>query len=106
MIDGFQIKELVLDSPECGIYEGWVDVNDLWNGFQQPYFSFEQACEILDNFHLINSDERMHYDQDRDCFSIDDGYDILEEYSGVEFDGETYYPIGYSLWAWTLLEEH
>lgn len=104
----WQLKKLFINTPDDGLYEGWVDPNDRWNGFQQPYFTYEQAMAVVDNFDQINPDETLEYDEAEDKFVvIDNAYgDILEEYSAVIEGGEVYYPIGYGLWIWVLEEEY
>lgn len=105
-MSNLQLKQLLIGHPDCGTYEGWVNPDDRWNGYQQPYFTFEQACFVMDNFEKINPDESMVYNAELDRFEISDAYEMLEAYSAVSTEVGECYPIGAGLWCWFLVEEN
>lgn len=87
----------------CGndIYQGMHDPAVNWNGFACPYFTYEVACQILEDA----ADFVFHYDKDDDTF-----YTVCEhtadrfDYEAVRFGDTRMYPIGAWYWTWQVTE--
>lgn len=104
----FVSARVFIEDPSNGIYMAHLDPAVRWNGWACPYFDFDEASRMAGEFAGINPDEEMAYDPERDCFFVSyagEGGDVIEEYYGVDADGEVLYPIGNALWIWTLLDE-
>ena len=97
--------QVIIDSPESGTYDCFLNPVDRWNGWCKPYFTYEQALAVQEGFPLINPDEKMAYNYEFDRFEISDDYELLEAYSAINVEGISYYPIGNGLWSWFLAEE-
>lgn len=78
--------------------------DETWNGWDCPYFTFEQAEKVLKNFNelrrIIRQESIAYYESSADAFVFpaDDGES--ESFSSVAENGQNYYPIGAFCWIW------
>lgn len=82
-------------------YEGFTK-GETWNGWDCPYFTFEQAQKILKTYNQLRSiieEAQAFYDSSADAF-IFPSEDDSEIYTGVIEEGEKYYSIGSFVWIW------
>jgi hypothetical protein len=80
-----------------------------WNGWNCPYFTFEQSNKVLE----AHKDAKAYdgnklnafYDTEKDafCFELDAG-DHIEEFYSVEIEGKKLYPKGSGSWIWEEVE--
>lgn len=89
-------KRFQLDGIE-GTVHGY-SVDQSWNGFECPYFTFDQAIALLRRSHL-----RFEYrDAERgDLFLVYTGYGEPDIFEGMEVNGLHVYGIGAFAWAWS-----
>lgn len=76
-----------------------------WNGWDCPYFNFEQAQQILKEYNeiqtIINSDAIAYYDNLADAFVFPtSSTDEPEIYQAIFENNEKYYPVGAFSWIW------
>lgn len=73
-----------------------------WNGWDCPYFTFEQAQKVLKAYNQLRSiigEEQAFYDSSADAF-IFPADEEPEPYASVTEEGEKYYSIGGFVWIW------
>jgi transcriptional regulator with XRE-family HTH domain len=85
-------------------FEGYT-AGEEWNGWAYPYFTFEQAGEILKAFKSLKTFSgkslNAYYDEKTDSFYFEtDSEDEIEEFSVVEIENQKLYPIGAGSWIW------
>jgi|GEM_PF-2327476 len=75
-----------------------------WNGFACPYFSFEQAQHLAEEWSKTGFTAQYDEASDVFIFGVDVGggaaQEETEEYPAVEIEGAKYYPIGAFCWIW------
>lgn len=81
------------------LFDGFT-TGDTWNGWACPYFTFEQAQQLMRAYE--ENRMRAWYDQDFDAFSFKVGNDDSESdtFSVIEVEGRKLYPIGAFCWIW------
>lgn len=74
-----------------------------WNGFAQPYFTFEEAMRLTRWINDLDDETVIAYDKERDVFVEHyDGEDIdFPATSGI--DGERIHGIGAGAWMWDVV---
>lgn len=81
---------------------------DDWNGFACPYFTFDQAQALAEEWRKTGYRARYDADSDSFIFGLDAGGGVeqedTDEFSPVEIDGTKYYPIGAGCWIWSEAE--
>lgn len=97
----------------CGTnltFEGFSN-GETWNGFDCPYFEFEECEKIMNAFNKENEecdvDVKIIYDSTNDCFiEQDENYDE-DEYVTYEAlfietseGSKKVYPLGTCYWMW------
>lgn len=82
------------------IFEGYT-LGEEWNGFACPYFTFEQAQCLMEEWRASGRGAYFDAGLDRFTFEVDtaEGKDS-DNFSAVELDGVKLYPIGASCWIW------
>ena len=77
---------------------------NLWNGFQMPYFTPEQAKKVAEtvNGHGCT----LVYDEAQDAYlyTTEDFPDEPEVFGSFEVNGVKYYAIGAGSWCWDLFD--
>ncbi len=76
-----------------------------WNGWDCPYFTFDQAQKILKHYNdlrrIIGQAYLAYYDSDVDSFvfpiNVDDEPEV---FAAVNENGQKFYPIGTFYWIW------
>lgn len=83
-------------------YDGFTK-GEFWNGWDCPYFTFEQAQKILKTFNqlrqIIGLRNLAYYDSSNDAFVFpaDDEWEIFN----ADFEnGQKFYPVGAYSWIW------
>ena len=91
------------DSLGFDSFEGFTK-GETWNGWDCPYFSFEQANKILKTFNdlrsIIGQSDLAYYDSGADSFVFPINDEDPEIYYADIEDGIKYYPIGAFSWIW------
>ena len=94
----------VLDATGEAGFDGYT-VGQPWNGWACPYFTFEQAQEILIAWHLQGWD--AHFDTGQDAFlffgkpRFETGQsEDFETFTAFEMECRKLYPIGAFSWTW------
>lgn len=79
-------------------YEGY-SANGTWNGWDCPYFSYEQAQKVVYAFnasHRFEGDRvEAQYDAEQDafCFFFESAGES-DDFPAVEIEGQKLYPLG------------
>lgn len=73
-----------------------------WNGWECPYFTFENAMKLKD---LFGKNGFLKYNKKKDVFIFDSKNDDREEFEPVFIDGIKYYAIGAFSWCWNREDE-
>lgn len=82
-------------------HTAYLDDNERWNGWLQPYFTKEECLAM---------NEWLKSDFDGDILEYGEKYDTFttmvygEVFQGVDIDGMHLYPIGNGCWTWELSE--
>lgn len=82
-------------------FDGYT-LDDEWNGWACPYFTFDQASRIVEA-HREHGWE-AHYDATKDefVFSFDhDGISDPDAFPAVSIRGNKLYPVGAFGWVWS-----
>lgn len=83
------------------IFDGFSQ-DESWNGWACPYFTFDQAQQIVKAYQ--ENGIKAWYDEASDAFSfeVDAGGGIKEvdTFASNEVDGKKLYPIGAFCWIW------
>lgn len=88
--------------------DAYVDMNERWNGWALPYFTYDEAVKVLDAcvaMSDISDIDEWHYEADVDCFVYHDlnaDEDVYCDGRPLDVDGEDVvaYPIGTGAWIW------
>ena len=85
-------------------FEGFTK-DEIWNGWACPYFTFDQAQKVLQQYNqlreIIGQKERAFYDEASDTFVFPaDGEDEPETFAAIDEDDRKYYPVGAFCWIW------
>jgi hypothetical protein len=97
-LSGFKNEALGFQS-----FEGYTK-GEIWNGWDCPYFTFEQAQKVLKAYNelrqIIGAISLAYYDSETDAFVFPDSEDEPETYKALNEQGQNYYPIGAFVWIW------
>lgn len=98
-LTNFKIESLGYEN-----FEGFTK-NEDWNGWDCPYFTLEQAQEILKSYNTLRSvieqKETAYYDSTKDAFIFPtDDENESEIFTAIIEKGQKYYPIGAFCWIW------
>lgn len=99
-----RIATFKLESLGYEGFEGFTK-DECWNGWDCPYFTFDQAQEVLKQYNqlcgIIGQKDLAFYDLTDDAFIFPgNGEAESEIFSAVEEDGQKYYPVGAFYWIW------
>ena len=95
----FKIESLGYES-----FDGFTKDED-WNGWDCPYFTFDQAQKVLKQFNLfreiIGQKDFAFYNKDTDAFVFpSNDEDEPEVFAAVSANNQKYYPVGAFCWIW------
>lgn len=94
--------QFTIDDLGTKLFTGY-SKGERWNGFACPYFTFEQAQEIVKAYHA--RDEQARYDAKSDAFVFATMGEQDEReaslFQGLLIEGIKLYPIGAFHWMWT-----
>lgn len=96
-----QITQFRNDVLGFDSFEGYTK-GESWNGWDCPYFTFEQSQKVLQSYNQLRSilgEIQAYYDVGTDAF-IFPAEDEPEIYKAITEEGEKYYPIGGFVWIW------
>lgn len=97
-------RQIKIESLGYEIFSAFTK-GEVWNGWDCPYFIFEQAQKVLKTHNIFRSivgDKKIsYYDLERDAFIFPvTGKDESEIFAAIIENGEKYYPIGTFCWIW------
>lgn len=90
-------KQFTADSFMGKTFSGF-SAGQEWNGWQCPFFTFEEGQRILAAQNTL-SPGSSYYNEAKDAF-IFNFQDEIEEYLGEMINGQKLYPIGNGIWIW------
>lgn len=98
-LTNFKIESLGYET-----FEGFTKDED-WNGWDCPYFTFEQAQKVLKTYNTLRSvigqKGLAYYDSAADGFIFPtNDEDEPEIFAATVENGEKYYPVGAFCWIW------
>lgn len=111
------MEKMIVGIDDQWQHEAYVDLFHTWNGWLEPYFTFEEAQRVLEE--CVDDDgtdvDHYWYDQEEDTFyvfdralSYVDNNGVQQNllcYEGVELDSDDGrvrgYPIGAGEWIWS-----
>jgi hypothetical protein len=79
-------------------FEGYT-LEETWNGFACPYFTFEEAQKVVDAWGESGSIASYDSNSDKFNFEMQDGE--TDSFPAIQFDGMKLYPIGNGCWIWS-----
>ena len=89
-------------------FEGFT-LDEDWNGWACPYFTFEQAQKVLKNFNelrkIIGQKKLAFYDSAIEAFVFPVDENEPEIFAAVVKNNLNYYPLGAFCWIWEESEE-
>ncbi|MCW3696343.1 hypothetical protein [Burkholderia cenocepacia] len=73
-----------------------------WNGWAMPFFTFEVACQFMEDHNKVAVHEKLVYDAASDSFlyETEDYPDDPERFEATVIDGVKYYGVGAGSWVW------
>lgn len=98
-----------IDTLGSVVFEGFTS-GETWNGWDCPYFTFEQGQKVMEVFNATNTAETARapsrYDEERDafCFFIESIEDSDDFYALI-IEGQKFYPIGTGCWIWERVDK-
>lgn len=85
------------------IFDGFT-ADEEWNGWDCPYFTFEQARKVSNRFNSLREKtglkDTAFYEEGDDSFVFPVGGNETERFSAIMADGRKYYPVGSFCWIW------
>jgi hypothetical protein len=95
------------DSLGFNSFEGYTK-DESWNGWDCPYFAFEQAQKVLKVHNqlrrITNEAPQAYYDSSTDSFIFPVDKEECEIYTAVIENNQKYYAIGAFVWIWEEVE--
>ena len=89
--------KFIMDTFGDVIFEGFTQ-GETWNGWARPYFTFEQAQQIVAAYNSQGG--QASYDNAEDVFSFKFGEDEIDIFPAESIKGQKLYPIGAGCWIW------
>ena len=88
-----------------GTYRGFTR-GESWNGFAVPYFEFSEARRVAEDYAArppgLDGEPRADYDDVHGTFRLyEPSAGEWDEFTTVEIEGRSLYPIGSRFWTWT-----
>ena len=95
-----QPAKFTIDVYEEQSFEGFSRGED-WNGWACPYFTFEQAQQIMEAHRQRGWKAEYNESEDKFVFNFShDGNDGTDAFSAELIEGKKLYPIGAFCWIW------
>lgn len=99
-----RLTDFKIESLGYETFEGFTKDED-WNGWDCPYFTFEQAQKVLTTHNTLRSvigqKKLACYDVAADAFVFPaSDEDEPEIFAAIIADGQKYYPVGTFCWIW------
>jgi hypothetical protein len=99
LLEGSEIESLGYET-----FKGFTK-GENWNGWDCPYFTFEQAQKVLKTYNelrrIIGQNVLAYYDAETDAFVFPaNAEDESEIFAAIIEDSEKYYPVGAFCWIW------
>lgn len=90
-----------IDSLGDRSFDGYTQ-GETWNGWACPYFTFEQAQQLVRAYEENGLEARYNEVSDAFSFELDAGGDLKEvdTFPAEEINGRKFYPIGAFCWIW------
>jgi len=93
-----RLAKFNLESLGYETFEGFTK-DEYWNGWDCPYFTFEQASKVLNNYNelrrIVDSQNLARYDSEADAFVFpSDEENEPETFSFIIENDQKYYPVG------------
>ena len=93
-----QKTKFAIDFLTDKAFEGYTR-GENWNGFACPYFTFDQAQQLVEAWKETGSASSYDSGKDEFNFQINDGE--KDSFGAIKFDGTKLYPIGNGCWIWS-----
>lgn len=93
-----QPAKFIIDFLEGCEFEGYTRGED-WNGFACPYFTFDQAQQIVEAWR--ETGYKAFYSDKNDEFSFEMQSGETDRFPSISTDGVKVYPIGNGCWIWS-----
>lgn len=92
-----QKTKFAIDFLADKTFEGYTK-GEAWNGFACPYFTFDQAQQLVQAWREVGSDATYNNIRDKFTFQMSDSEQ--DRFGSVELEGIKLYPIGNGCWIW------
>lgn len=97
-LTNFKIESLGYET-----FEGFTK-DENWNGWDCPYFTFEQAQKVLKTYNMLRSligqKDLAYYHSAADVFVFPTSEEESETFAAIIENGQKYYPVGAFCWIW------
>ena len=97
-LTNFKIESLGYET-----FEGFTK-DENWNGWDCPYFTFEQAQKVLKVYNdlrvVIGQKDLAYYDSAADVFIFPTSKEESETFAAIIENGQKYYAVGAFCWIW------
>lgn len=101
-----RLTNFKIESHGYEIFEGFTK-NEGWNGWACPYFTFDQAHKVMNQYNQfreivregVGEKDFAFYDSVGDAFVFpSDDEDDFETFTAIEENNQSYYPVGTFCW--------
>ena len=89
-----------LDTYGAEVFDGFT-LDEEWNGWACPYFTFDQACLLVEAHR--SRGWLAQYDEENDAFVFSfehDGLDTPDAFPSITVGARKLYPVGAFGWIW------
>ena len=91
-------------------FEGYHRPGDQWNGWEKPYFEWDEALKIVEWINDWTGTDQLRVDNDNHLIvSIEDPeapFDIEATAISTEDGTKSLYPVGTGWWIWSIHEDY
>src|SRR5215213_4654130 len=89
--------KFIIDTYAEMTFEGFT-LDETWNGWARPYFTFEQAQRIVQAHTSWGG--KAWYDEGEDVFMFEFSRDEVDAFPAESMDDRKLYPVGAGCWIW------
>ncbi len=93
-----------IDFLEGSTFQGFT-LEEHWNGWACPYFTYEQAALLVEAYKGQGFDASYDKDSDGFAFEVESSGGEYDIFSSIEIVGMKLYPVGAFCWIWEEAEE-
>ena len=97
-----------IESLGYEVFDGFTK-EETWNGWACPYFTFEQAQKVLEQFNLFRRITGQtgfaFYSEPADIFVFPGDENEPEIFAAIEENGEKFYLVGAFAWIWEEMDK-